>query len=546
MENIFFGDTVKALGDGKVVGYLVRFSNQEMPDLEDDFFTAKTEFGTNTTPPVVYHHGMDSTLKAKIIGTSELKFDELGVWIEAQLNMRDEYERAVYGMVEAGKVGWSSGAISHLYESEETEKARWIKTWVIGEASITPTPAEPLNNVLTLKSFLESGATAESDEGENENKTIEEVKMKPEEKELDLGYDETAETVDVTELVQDAVAEQMKAWEEKQVIDKAGVAAKRVNVNSKTKRGDSETKAFAYFARTGDEGAIKASNDTDMNIGTDADGGYTVPTGHYNGIIAKRDESMLSAKLGVRMIPGTGTTVNVPLDNEADGEFVVTGEGSGFDRDAPALSTVAMTLLKYTKKIELSYELLQDEDSRLMAFLADFVGRGMAKTHNDLLLTEVAANGTQFKEFASATVIAVNELETIPFNSALGNYLDEAGSVGWVMQRPVHGEIVLLDDANTRRYASNTMPDSTGVFAPSLLGYPVHYSAKAGLTAANAKSVFFGNWNFVGKREAPGFTVLRDPYSKAANGQVVLHYYFRTVYDVLQAEAIGYGDHPTA
>jgi len=74
----------------------------------------------------------------------------------------------------------------------------------------------------------------------------------------------------------------------------------------------------------------------------------------------------------------------------------------------------------------------------------------------------------------------------------------------------------------------------------------VHYSAKAGLTAANAKSVFFGNWNFVGKREAPGFTVLRDPYSKAANGQVVLHYYFRTVYDVLQAEAIGYGDHPTA
>jgi HK97 family phage major capsid protein len=255
---------------------------------------------------------------------------------------------------------------------------------------------------------------------------------------------------------------------------------------------------------------------------------------------------MLSAKLGVRMIPGTGTTVNVPLDNEADGEFVVTGEASGFDRDAPALSTVAMTLLKYTKKIELSYELLQDEDSRLMAFLADFVGRGMAKTHNDLLLTEVAANGTQFKEFASATVIAVNELETIPFNSALGNYLDEAGSVGWVMQRPVHGEIVLLDDANTRRYASNTMPDSTGVFAPSLLGYPVHYSAKAGLTAANAKSVFFGNWNFVGKREAPGFTVLRDPYSKAENGQVVLHYYFRTVYDVLQAEAIGYGDHPTA
>ena len=321
----------------------------------------------------------------------------------------------------------------------------------------------------------------------------------------------------------------------------------------KIQRGDTEERAYAHFLRTGDKGALpraeeleeRASNDTTMNITTDADGGYAVPTGHFNGIIAKRDESMLKERLGVRNIPGKGTTVNVPVDNEDDGEFVSTAESSAYDRDAPALSTVAMTLVKYTKKVDLTVELLEDEDSRILSFLNDFIGRGMAKTHNNLLLTEVASNGTALKTFASATVIAVDELEPIIFNEALGNYLDDAGSVAWVMQRAVHGEIVLLDDASTRRYAQNAIPDGGGLM-PSLLGFPVAYSAKSGATAASAKSVYFGNWNYVGYREAPGFTVIRDPYSRAGYGEIILHYMFRADYGVLQAEAVGYAAHPSA
>jgi HK97 family phage major capsid protein len=89
--------------------------------------------------------------------------------------------------------------------------------------------------------------------------------------------------------------------------------------------GDSETRAFAHWIKTGDDGGIRelrASNATDMNIGTAADGQYLVPTGHYNQVIARRDEAMLANQIGVMNIPGQGTTVNVPVDNEADGEFV--------------------------------------------------------------------------------------------------------------------------------------------------------------------------------------------------------------------------------
>lgn len=323
------------------------------------------------------------------------------------------------------------------------------------------------------------------------------------------------------------------------------IGARQAPSFNKIGRGDTEERALAHFIRTGDDGGMReyrASNDTTMNITTDADGGYAVPTGHYNGIIARRDDASLVKKLGVREIPGKGTTVNIPVDNEADGEFVSTAESNAYDRDAPALSVVQSTLVKYTKKVDLTVELLEDEDSKLLAFLNDFIGRGRAKTENSLLLTEVAANGTSLKTFASATAIAVDELEPIIYNNALSNYLDDAGSVGWVMQAAVHGEIALLDDANVRRYATNTMGDGK----KSLLNYPVHYSAASGATAASTKSVYFGNWNYVGVRFGPGMSLIRDPYTRGGYGEVLLYYMFRADFNVLQAEAIGYGVHPSA
>ena len=317
--------------------------------------------------------------------------------------------------------------------------------------------------------------------------------------------------------------------------------------------------AFAHWVKSGDKSALDdggfgvdaqvgpegytinaASNATDMNIGTAADGGDFVPVGFYNQIIAKRDESLLRDRLGVRMIPGQGTTVDVPYDNEADGEFVATNEAAGFDLDAPAVAKKSLTLLLYSKYTDVSYQLMEDTPTNLMAFLADFVGRGLAKTHNNLLLTEVAANGTKFKDFASATAIAFGEPEDIVGNNDLAPYLDDDATVGWVMRSSAHWDIKSIVGTD-RQYAVQT----NGGGARELLGYPVHYSQKAAAPAASAKSVYFGNWYYVGNREAPGLTFIRDPYTKAVNGQVRLLWHFRTVYGVLQAEAVGYGLHPT-
>jgi HK97 family phage major capsid protein len=321
--------------------------------------------------------------------------------------------------------------------------------------------------------------------------------------------------------------------------------AKSVSL-AKLDRGENEGSAFEHWIRTGDAGGIKelrASNATDMNIGTAADGQYLVPTGHYQGIIARRDEAMLANQVGVQKFTGKGTTLNVPIDDEADGEFVVTSEASEFDLDAPATNKVALTKLMYTKQVKLSYQLLEDEDSNLMEFLTNFVGRGLAKTHNSLFITEALANGTASLTLDAAAAIGPAEIPELLYKQQ-AEYID--GSV-WIMNRTTEGYIRgLLGTSTTDGFLFNPNPAGSDHGKPEIWGHPVYNTAKMTALGASVKSLLFGNFNFMGLYEDPSLTFLRDPYSLAAYGQVRLLYYFRADYGVLQAEAIHYATHPSA
>lgn len=598
MENVqtdpvlWFGGEVKALDDtGRIGGYLVRFSTAKDPDLAGDFFTAKTDFGPQKSTPILYHHGLDKALKTRILGDAAIKTDDVGVWLEGQLSLRDEYEQAVFNMAKQGKLGWSSGTAGHLVEREAVGKSWWIKSWPLGlDASLTPTPCEPRTSAIPLKSYLDSLQATETDSAEEPAGSVApveapagEVSLKVDAPSMVLAFRSALDTrkkpsnlsTKMEEITQPQAtpapaptslitlskeeydALQTKAAQPSRIVEaKFDVTTTGAPAFIQS-TGDSFSKAYSRWIKTGDVGgvkhlingesfsgvtlAIKASNDTDMNIGTAADGGNAVPTGHFQQIVARRDEMMLASRLGVRNIPGKGLTVNVPIDNEADGEFIATAEAAANDRDAPALGTVAMTLAKYTKLVELSDELINDEDSQLMAFLSDFVGRGMAKTHNGLLNTAVAAGGTNLKTLAATAAIAAGEPQDVVFNNDLANYLDDSSSVAWVMRASTHGAIAKLQ-GDPFIYQVTPQGDN-GNGQPSrgsLLGYPVHYSAAVPAPATSAKSLLFGNFYYVGVRNEPEFTVLRDPYSAATTGQLRLHYYFRTIYKVLIAEAVGY------
>jgi HK97 family phage major capsid protein len=296
---------------------------------------------------------------------------------------------------------------------------------------------------------------------------------------------------------------------------------------------------YCRYLRSGDFGAmaeLRAYNNTDMNVTTAADGEVTVPVGMVQDIMAKRDEAALYTKLGVMRVPGRGTTVNYPIDNEADVLFLTEAESATIDQDAPAVTEKAFTLAKYAKYLTLTWELLRDEDANLIAFINNWVARGWAATHNNALVTEVLANGTAGLTLDAAAAIGAAEIPEL-----VGKVLPEyQNGAQWLMHPTTKAYIEGLS-GNNFHFA----PTPSGT-QQSLWGYPNNPSSYMTAFGAGVKSLVFGNFQFVGMREGTGLTSLRDPYSAATSGQVRLHYWFDLVYGVLQAEAVQYATHPTA
>jgi len=307
------------------------------------------------------------------------------------------------------------------------------------------------------------------------------------------------------------------------------------------KTADTADAIYCRYLRTGDYGTVselRAYNNTDMNVTTAADGEVVVPVGMVKDIVARRDETMLAPKLGVRRVPGKGTTVNYPIDNEADVIFLTEAESATIDQDAPALSEKAFTLAKYAKYITLTWELLRDEDANLMSFLGDWVARGWAATHNSLLVTEVLANGTAGLTLDAAAAIGAAEIPEL-----VGKVAPEyQNGAQWLINPGTYAYLQGLS-GNAFHFAPTPYGTPAG---PTLWGYPVNQSSYMTALAGGVKSLVFGNFNFMGMREGTGLTTLRDPYSVASAGQVRLWFWFDAVYGVLQAEAIQYATHPTA
>jgi hypothetical protein len=185
MENeslIMQGGALKAAGlvkiegkvFGKVRGYGVIHGSAAQTDLVGDWFTKHTYLGSRAGDGAehVLHHAIP------IKGFEHLRFrrfapwkvvarDDYGVLVESLYDMSDDYERQLYGAVMAGKMGLSSGAVSHLVEYADGGNSGEIKTWIIGEISPTPCPCEPRTKehfqavkAMNLKALVEVGPNA--------------------------------------------------------------------------------------------------------------------------------------------------------------------------------------------------------------------------------------------------------------------------------------------------------------------------------------------------------------------------------------------------
>ena len=161
---IYFGGAIKALPDGLIEGIGVPYTSPEIRDLHSEYFNTETDHVENdfrfTDARIHYNHGLDEKMSIRNIGkTVKAERSEAGVWLQAQLNMADEYEQMIYEMAQSGKLHWSSGA---LPQSVIVDDDGHIKRWAVIEFSLTPTPAMPHINRITTTKSLQPNQLSES------------------------------------------------------------------------------------------------------------------------------------------------------------------------------------------------------------------------------------------------------------------------------------------------------------------------------------------------------------------------------------------------
>jgi len=176
---IALGGEIKALGNGWIGGYVVRFGNEVEKDLVGQWFTPGTYLGPadGNGADVMVHHGLplphgivDPAVKAELDRLSqrllhpvETKRDAVGIFGKTLLNMADEYERMLESMVEQQKLRWSSGTAARVMRTKSSGE---IERWPIVEASLTPMACEFRGTqVMPLKAYMKAIGLSEGQTG---------------------------------------------------------------------------------------------------------------------------------------------------------------------------------------------------------------------------------------------------------------------------------------------------------------------------------------------------------------------------------------------
>ncbi len=516
------GGEVKALGNGKLGGYLVRYTNESEPDLQGDYFTNESELGSFETLPVLYHHGTDNTIGKRIIGNGTIRKDEIGLWVEAQLAMRDEYEKQIYALAEKGKLGWSSGAVSHMVEREyKSDKVAWVKTWWIAEASLTPTPAEARNEAITTKGL--DNAQPEEAQPASDDAVITEGEV------LETTQEQiTMEANDVTELKAQIAA--LTA-----IVNEPKVEAGKMAPVLKDLGGDHDGgMAFKHWVRTGQMNYYTKNNEQDwsatktniLNETTGTEGGILVPEGLYATIIEKRDEASIVRVNGALVIQTNLDKVQVPVENAKVTAAIIAESGS-YVAAEPTFTSNNISVFKFGNQIRLTDELLADNATNLMPYLSNSLGRAFGLLENAFMIAGTGSSqpkgllvgGTSAITAASATAITAAELVSL-YHALPEAYTTNPSEVVFMTRNATLGALRAL--ASSSVFTFNLQPQGDQA-AGSLYGHKVAVSGSMQAATTGNKSLLVTNLaaGYVIVERA-GMVMQRNPYLLQATGEVAM------------------------
>jgi HK97 family phage major capsid protein len=312
-----WGGEIKALAGGHLGGHLVRFGDPEHTDAsrQKDFFTPRTDFGMkrgeSINSPVYLNHRLPLKTRSggkvavrEKIGDATLTLDDEGVLIDAILYNRERYEKALPAL------GWSSGTAQHLVDRRPVKDANEILTWPLGlDASITPTPAEPLNSVIPLKSIGDLLPVIDLDDTGDDGRNINSTKS------MEVSMEMTPEQIQA--LVEQAAAKGAEqALKNLPPVTPSGIQVTKDEADKDWASPGEFFKAvkMAALYPMAEDPRLRPLKATGMSEGIPADGGYLVAPQFATGIL----ERMYDVNSILRLCAQDTVTGNSMIYNGVD------------------------------------------------------------------------------------------------------------------------------------------------------------------------------------------------------------------------------------
>jgi len=280
-------------------------------------------------------------------------------------------------------------------------------------------------------------------------------------------------------------------------------------------------KSFESYMRTKEEKFMSPDSLKALQVGSDADGGYTVTPAIAAQMIKRLFEiDPIRSLASVQTISTDALEIFADYDEPSVGWEGETENSS--ETDTPTFNKKRIPVHVLSAKPRATQTLLDDSAVNIESWLgmkiaekfgrteaAAFVsGNGVGKPRGFLTY----ANGTTFGTvervaLGAAAAITADGLMDLRY-SLIEQYLDRAS---WLVNRTTLRDIMKLKDGNGEYLWSPGLRDNN---RSTLLGLPVRMSTSMPTVAAGALSVALASWQDAYQIvDRMGITVQRDPYT---------------------------------
>ncbi|WP_309387509.1 phage major capsid protein [Cerasicoccus frondis] len=308
---------------------------------------------------------------------------------------------------------------------------------------------------------------------------------------------------------------------------------------------------FNGYGRVGKNG-MNPQHFAALQVGTDSEGGYLVPTSWELDLIKALPEMNVVRRYA--RVMATASDRNIPVRGSRAGFTWIDEEGA-YGKDDPAYGNLVLGAHKTGGIIQVSEELLQDNSYNLAGELqidaseeygyieeSGFcTGNGVGKPVGLFATTAVAgANVTGYQGAINATPVVTADDLIETFHALAKRYRARAV---WLTSDAIAKQIRKLKDGNGQYLWAPSLREGE---PDRLHGRPFEVSDSAPVPAAEGKSIIFGDLKYYRIVDRLGMTMQRLNELYAENGQVGFKFTKRLDAKLTLADAITFFQHGAA